>query len=206
MGNVKRIRELKGPWLVRVSGSWVAMWRRYVWVDGKGRKAKLKKRTLGRVDRMTREEAEYEIEKIRNARRTSKTPADDVTVRQFYQQHYLPEHIEKLSKAGQNQLISTFGNYILPNSALGDVRLQAVTLGLLQQHCDMIYEAGKISVEKVKFALSGMFRRAKAHRLIDHNPASEILLPRNIQHRELRAPTLEEVRPLIAVPVQLNFE
>ena len=200
MPKPNKIRELRGNGSLRIySGAWYAMYRRYVWVDGEGKKVKQKKDWLGRVDKVSREQAKQLMEKKMMRNRTCTEPAGEITVRQFYYRHHLPEHIEKLAKASMNQLISTFTNYILPAGAIGDVPLQDVSLTLLQQLCDLVYEAGKTgTVEKIKFALSGMFRRAKAHRYIDHNPATSILLPRNIPHKELRAPTLDEVRRLLA--------
>jgi hypothetical protein len=203
MSKPHKLRELHGNGSLRIySGAWNAMYRRYVWVDGKGKQVKQKKEWLGRVDKVSREQAKQLMETKMMRNRTCIEPAGEITVRQFYYRHHLREHIEKLAKASRDQLISTFTNYVLPAGAIGHVPLQDVSLTLLQQLCDLIYEAGKTgTVEKIKSALSCMFGRAKAHRYIDHNPAQSILLPRNIPHKELRAPTLDEVRPLLAALV-----
>jgi integrase len=200
MTKPNKIRELRGNGCLRIySGAWYVMYRRYVWVDGKGRKARQKKDWLGRVDEISREQAKRLMKEKMMKIRSCTEPVDEITVRQFYHRHFLPEHIDKLAKASREQLMSTFQHYILPAGAIGDLPLSDVTLTISQQLCDMIYDAGKTgTVEKVKFALSSMFRRAKAHRLMDHNPATDILLPRNIPHKELVAPTLEEVRRLVA--------
>jgi integrase len=197
MSQCGRIRELKGPWVVKVGPSWVAMWREYVWTDG-GRKPKVKKKTLGRIADMTEQQLGSELEIIRSARRTSKTPAVDITISEFYERHFLPEHIRKRAPATQDHLISIFRNYILPKSALGGIEIREASLAQLQQHCDLILEAGKAgTVPHVRSALTSMFKRAMAHGIIDRNPAAGILLPRNLPHKELTAPALQQARPLL---------
>src|ERR1019366_3498518 len=124
-------------------------------------------------------------------------------VKQFYVRHFKPEHVDKQAKASQDQKNSVFQNYILP--AIGDEELRSLTLAQLQQLCDLTFAAGKtVTVEKIKFGLSPLFKRAMAHRLIDFNPAAAIILPK-MPHKVLRAPTLSEAQAFVATMVDPEY-
>ena len=175
---------------------WYGRYRRPVRLPNGKYVLKPKNDKLGEVSHMTEADAWVKLRTIKDGVQTRTAPENDMTVKEFYVGYFKPEHVDKQAKASQDQTNSVFQNYILP--AIGDEELRSLTLAQLQQLCDLTFAAGKtVTVEKIKFGLSALLKRAMAHRLIDFNPAGAIILPK-MTHKVLRAPTLSEAQVFLA--------
>ena len=182
---------------------WYGRYRRPVRLPNGKYVLKPKNDKLGEVSHMTQADAWAKLRTIIDNVRTRTAPENDMTLKEFYVGYFKPEHMDKQAKATQDQSKSVFENYILPG--IGDEELRSITLAQLQQLCDLTFAAGKtVTVERIKFGLSGLFRRAMAHRLIDFNPAGAIILPK-MPHKVLRAPTLSEAQAFVATMVDPEY-
>ena len=182
---------------------WYGRYRRPVRSNNGTYELKSKNAKLGPVSQMTEEDAWCKLTTLIASARTRTAPEDDMTIKRFYEEYFKPEHVDKQAKASRDQTNSVFQNYILP--AIGDEELRSITLTQVQQLCDLTFAAGKtVTVEKIKFGLSALFKRAMAHRLIDFNPAAAIILPK-MPHKVLRAPTLSEARMSLETMVDPDY-
>ena len=182
---------------------WYGLYRRPQFVKG-GIKLRLKKVRLGPISEMSHEEAKRKLGRLVSSVGTPDAPSDSITIREFYEQHFLPEFMTKKSKAFQRQSRSVFKNYVL--GSIGDEPIKDFSLSKGQQLCDLTFAAGvTVTAEKVKRAMTGLFKRAIAHGIIDRNPATEIVLSKMI-HKALRAPTLEQAQALVAALVDSSCE
>ena len=153
---------------------------------------------VGRIDEISEEEAGQKMAQLVVEINQRTTPPTNVTVQEFYFGCFEREHVVKQKYSGRETYRRTFGPHIIP--AIGDMKMTEVTLGHVQQLCDLKLAEGKSTslLSHIKCGLTAMFDRAIGHRIITYNPASAITLPK-MTHAEPRCPTLEEVRALLAV-------
>ena len=159
---------------------------------------KLVPHPLGRIDEISKEEARQKMAQLVVETNQRTTPPTNVTVQEFDSGCFEREHVMKQKYSGRETYRRTFGPHIIP--AIGDMKMTEITLGHVQQLCDLKLAEGKSTslLHKIKYGLTAMFDRAIGHRIITYNPASAITLP-EMTHAEPRCPTLEEVRTLLVV-------
>ena len=87
---------------------WYGLYRRPQFVKG-GIKLRLKKVRLGPISEMSHEEAKRKLGRLVSSVGTPDAPSDSITIREFYEQHFLPEFMTKKSKAFQRQSRSVLG-------------------------------------------------------------------------------------------------
>jgi integrase len=153
---------------------------------------------VGRIDEISEEEAGQKMAQLVVEINQRTTPPTNVTVQEFYFGCFEREHVVKQKYSGRETYRRTFGPHIIP--AIGDMKMTEITLGHVQQLCDLKLAEGKSTslLSHITCGLTAMFDRAIGHRIITYNPASAITLPK-MTHAEPRCPTLEEVRALLAV-------
>ena len=164
--------------------------------DGSVKRQRRKIR-LGLVSQISEEEARQMMAQMVSRVNAKTAPTNLTTVRRFVQDHFKPEVVAHLKKAGRSHYGWLLDRQIIP--AIGDMKLTEVTLVHLQRLVNMKLESG-LSVQTakhVKGGLSAIFRHALALRVIDgFNPASAIRLP-EMTRKERHTPTPEEARALI---------
>lgn len=142
--------------------------------DGSEKRMKRKIR-LGLVSQITEEEARQMMAQIVGRINARSTPTNLTTLRRFIDNHFKPEVVRHLKKAGRSHYGWVLDRQIAP--ALADMRLSEISLVHLQRLINLKLDTG-LSVQTVKHikgGLSAIFRHALALRVIEgFNPAAGI--------------------------------
>ena len=141
---------------------------------------------VGRIDEISEEEAGQKMAQLVVEINQRTTPPTNVTVQEFYFGCFEREHVVKQKYSGRETYRRTFGPHIIP--AIGDMKMTEVTLGHVQQLCDLKLAEGKSTslLSHIKCGLTAMFDRAIGHRIITYNPASAITLPKMTDRKSTR--------------------
>jgi integrase len=188
--NFMRKRYQNGS-LEKLNGSWIARW----YEDGRRRA-----RTLGRVSRLTKAQAQAELAKIVapiNARRS--TPSRSCAVGDFLIEVYLPFFQRKWKRSTSMTNEDRIKHHLLPE--LGPRTLGSLDRDALQGLLDSKAAAGLSFsvVDHLRWDLKQVFEMAVAEGFLQRNPAQLLFTPRDCPRPATRIMTIEEVRQLFSV-------
>jgi len=185
-----RKRFQKGS-LKKVEWAWIAQW----WEDGHRRA-----RTLGRVGKLTKSEANAELAAIVapiNAR--SKTPSARCTFREFVKDVYLPFYRRKWKRTTQMTNEDRLNHHLMPE--FGDHTVGSFLRDELQDFLDRKAAVGLSFsiVDHLRWDLRQIFRMAATEGYINRSPAELLFTPRECPRPNTSVMTIEEVRKLLSV-------
>jgi integrase len=185
-----RRRHQEGS-LLEVDGFWIAQW----WEDGHRRK-----RTLGRIKKMTKTQAKNELAAIVapiNGR--EKTLSPNSTFGEFVRGRYLPFFRRKWKRSTTMTNEDRVSHHLIPE-------LDARPLGSfcrdeLQGLLDRKGAAGLSfsTVDHLRWDLNQVFEMAVSEGVLLRNPAQLLFTPRECPRPQTRIMNMEEVRKLFAV-------
>lgn len=171
--------------LSKVEGKWIAQW----WEDGHRRK-----RTLGRVNAMTKTQAQSELSTILapiNSRVSS--PSASAKFGEFVNGTYLPFYKRKWKRSSAMTNEGRLGAYLLP--VFADRSLGSFSRNELQTFLDEKAARGLSfsTVAHLRWDLRQIFRMAVLEGFILKNPAELLFVPRDANRPERPVMNREEV-------------
>ena len=167
------------------------------WYESGGRKSKV----LGRCSQMTQSDAEVALAAILFPinQRTSPSARPTYTFGQFVEHVYLP-HCRRTWKGStelttvpiiNNHLVQAFGNRPLGSVARTEMQ------DLLEAKAATL---SRSVVSHLRWSLTAIYKLAISDGLVDHNPASELRIPRSCKAgRQIRPLTEKEVHQYLDV-------
>lgn len=169
-----------------VKGKWIAQW----WEDGHRRK-----RTLGRITKMTKSEAVAELaEIVRPINARSKTPSARCTFREFVEEVYLPFYRRKWKRTTTATNEDRISRHLVPE--FGDRTVGSFQRDELQDVLDRKAATGLSFsiVAHLRWDLRQIFRMAVTEGYINR-----LFTPRECPRPNTPVMTIEEVKKLLSV-------
>ena len=184
-------RRFQNGNLFKRGKSWVAQW----WEDGHRRK-----RTLGRIGKMTKTEAQNELASILaplNSRDVP--PSQSWTLADFMESVYLPFYRRKWKRSTAMTTEDRIKHHLV--SEFSSSTLGAFNRDQLQDFLDGKAAAGLSfsTVDHLRWDLKQVFDMAVAEGFLLRNPAQLLFTPRECPRAATRIMTIEEVRILLGV-------
>ncbi len=186
----KRRRRQKGS-LKKVGNSWVAKF----WEAGTRRT-----KTLGKVSRMSKTQAENELEEILTPiNRGKATPSQRITFGEFVMQVQLPFYRRKWKDSTRGTNEARFRFHLI--AEFSKRSLTSFTRDDLQDFLDRKAAAGlsHSTVAHLRWDLRQIFKMAVAEGYLDRNPAELLFTPRDSHRPTKRQMTMHEIRLLFSV-------
>ena len=183
-----RKRYQKGG-IKQVGPSWVAQW----WDNGRRRN-----RTVGRVLKMTKSEAQAELAEILAPLNKFTEPLAAWEFGDFITKVYLPFYKRKWKKSTSGTNADRVRHHLLDQ--FEKFRLDSFKRDQLQDFLDQKAESGLSFsvVDHLRWDLSQIFNMAVAEGYLGKNPAKLLFTPREAHRPEKRRMSWEEVRILLA--------
>jgi integrase len=179
---------------------WLGEWHTYIPDPARPGKDKRKHRgpyVLGLCSRMTKTEAQEELDRRIKADRKPKDqrPPGPETLGWAIDQHL---HLSKLQ--WEEETLSTAKSVAKHLTAIRDIPLAAVTREQIQEHLNALAEAelSKSTVKKAKAILSSVFALAAHDGKIDRNPMAMVKMPKVRKRKNSRSLSDEEFMRLLA--------
>ena len=184
-------RRFQNGNLFKRGKSWVVQW----WEDGHRRK-----RTLGKVNQMTKTEAQAELSAILTPLNSREVPPSKSWLyADFMERVYLPFYRRKWKRSTAMTNEDRMKNHLV--SEFGSLTLGSFNREQLQDFLDRKGATGLSFsvVDHLRWDLKQVFDMAVAEGFVVRNPAQLLFTPRDCPRPTSRIMTIEEVRKLFGV-------
>jgi integrase len=151
------------------------------------------------IGRVSKEEAEQRRAEIIAELALQTTPTNRITVKEFIEQRFFPDHVSNLRLATRRVYKSILDGHII--AAFGDTQLRHLGVLDLQRLCNLKRDSGYSAetLKHIKAYSSAFLEYAKDLGIITSNPARAIRLPRRHDKNVRVTPDEAQAGNLLAV-------